>query len=195
MLNVKTQEMKNLLIILISCSVLIISCNNSSGAASGSQEKSGEPTSASTSESSPKGYGEFTFTMAGKQRVFTAWHSFILFPMDSSTKILMLEDGGPGGAGFDFRINKTGPTKFETGYADIIAPKLLFTFFDTTGVSYIGDDMVVNVTSLSANELKGTFTGKFLKEKYQIKENKSPAIPQVIEVTDGKFDLYNQKQK
>lgn len=182
--------MKNLIIILISCSVLIISCNNSSGQASSSQDIKAAPTSMSSSDPSQKGHGTFSFTMNGKQRVFTAWHPFILFPMDNSTEILMLEDGGPGGAGFDFKINKQGKTEFETGYVNTLVPKLLFTFFDTTGVSYIGDGMVVNVTSLSANKLTGTFNGKFVKEKYQIKENKRADIPQVIEVADGKFDLH-----
>ncbi|HEY2721920.1 MAG TPA: hypothetical protein VGI82_09345 [Chitinophagaceae bacterium] len=182
--------MRNLLIIFISCSVLIISCNNLSGAASGSQDNKDKPTATPSSDPSQKGYGTFTFTMDGKQRVFTAWHQFLLFPMQDSTKVLMLEDGGPGGAGFDFKINKTGSTKFEAGYADVLLPKLLFSFFDTTGVSYIGDDMVVSVISLDAKRLTGTFSGKFVKEKYQIKENNSANIPQVIEVTDGKFDLH-----
>ena len=182
--------MKNLLTILISCSVLIISCNNLSGIMSDSQDKKAESMSASLSERSQKGYGTFTFTMAGKKRVFTAWHNFILFSMDASTEILMLEDGGPEGAGFNFRINKAGETEFTAGYANVLVPRLLFIFFDTTGVSYIGDNMVVNVTSLSTNKLTGTFSGKFVKETYQIKKNKSAGIPQVIEVADERFDLH-----
>lgn len=170
--------------------MLIISCNNSPGPAPGLQNDKAETTSASSTNPSQKGYGTFTFTMAGKERVFTAWHQFVLFPMDKSTEILMLEDGGPGGAGFDFKINKQGTTEFETGYANTLLPKLLFSFFDTTGVSYIGDGMIVNVTSLSANRVTGTFSGKFVKEKYQIKENKNAGIPQAIEVTNGKFDLH-----
>ena len=189
-----TKKMKNLLIILSWFGVLGTSCSNSSGASSGSDDKKTEPASASSSDPSPKGYGTFTFTMMGKQRVFTTWHSFMLFSMDSSAKTLMLEDGGPGGAGFDFRLNKTGETKFEAGYANVLNQKLLFAFFDTTGVSYIGDDMVVNVSSLSADKLTGTFTGKLVKEKYQIKDNNSADIPKVIEVTDGKFNLYKQQQ-
>ncbi len=184
--------MKNLLTIFICSSVLIVSCNNSSGPASNSPDRKADPTA--SSDPVRKGYGTFTFTMAGKKRVFTAWHSFILFLMDNSTEVLMLEDGGPGGAGFDFKINKQGKTEFETGYVNTLVPKLLFTFFDTTGVSYIGDGMVVNVTSLSATRLTGTFTGKFVKEKYQAKENNNPGIPQVIDVTDGKFDLNTTKQ-
>ena len=182
--------MKNLLTILISCSVLIISRNNSSGLMSDSQDKKAQPMSASLSEPSQKGYGTFTFTMAGKKRVFTAWHHFMLFPMDASTEILMLEDGGPDGAGFNFKINKAGETEFTAGYAKVLLPKLLFIFFDTTGVSYIGDNMAVNVTSLSSNKLTGTFSGQFVKQPYQIKENKSAGIPQVIEVADGRFDLH-----
>ena len=92
----------------------------------------------------------------------------------------MLEDGGPGGAGFDFKINKAGATEFKAGYSNTLLPKLLFTFFDTTGVSYIGDDMVVNVTSLDAKRVTGTFSGKFVKQKYQIKEDKNSNIPRSL---------------
>lgn len=190
---IKNKIMKNLLTSFFSCSVLIIFCN-SSGTRIGFCDSKTEPASMTSLNSFQKGYGTFTFMMNGKQRVFTAWHQFVLFPMDNSTEILMLEDGGPGGAGFDFKINKQGTTEFKTGYANTLVPKLLFTFFDTTGVSYIGDGMVVNVTSLSANRLTGTFSGKFVKEKYQIKENNSANVPRVIEVTNGKFDLYKQHQ-
>lgn len=181
--------MKTSLTSFFSCGALILFCNYSSGPRYDTMQ-----ISPASSRSFQKGYGTFTFTTAGKQRAFTAWHEFILFPMDNSTEVLMLEDGGPGGPGFDFKINKTGSTKFEVGYANTLVPNLLFTFFDTTAVSYTGDGMVVNVTSLSATRLTGTFTGKFVKEKYQAKENNNRGIPQVIDVTDGKFDLNTTKQ-
>ena len=181
--------MKNLLVNFFSWGALILFCNHSSGPGNRSWRAGVKAASATSSTSLQKGYGIFTFTGNGKQRTFTAWHPFMVFPMQT-TDILLLEDGGPGGAGFDFKINKQGRTEFETGYANTLVPKLLFKFFDTTGVSYIGDGMVVNVTSLTVNRLVGTFTGKFVKEKYQIKENRSPGIAQTIEVTDGKFDLH-----
>ncbi|HEX4372066.1 MAG TPA: hypothetical protein VHZ50_02065 [Puia sp.] len=179
--------MKKLFGILIySVAFAAISCNNSSA----TQEKTPVSASTSSSNSSQNEYGKFTFAMNGKQRTFTAWHEFILFPMNDKTKILLLVDGGPGGAGFDFRINKEGATEFKSGYVNMIAPALHFSFFDTTGISYIGDGMVVNVASLNTNRLTGTFSGKFVKNKYQIKEDGSANAPQIIEVTDGKFDLH-----
>jgi len=186
--------MKKILITILCFCSTIISCNNSSGKQAVQQDIATVQTSTPSSNPPLNGYGTFSFTQDGKQRTFTCWHQFILFPMSDTTTILLLEDGGPSGAGFDFKINKTGATEFKEGYANILAPPLLFTFFDTTGISYIGDDMVVNVTSLSTNRLTGTFTGRFVKEKYQIKENNSPVIPQVIEITDGKFDLNTTKQ-
>lgn len=163
-----------------------ISCNNSSAI----QENKPASASTSSSNSSEGGYGKFSFTMNGKQRTFTAWHEFILFPMNDKITVLMLIDGGPSGAGFDFRINKNGVTEFKAGYVDMIAPTLHFSFFDTTGISYIGDGMVVNVASLTTNRLTGSFSGKFMKNKYQIKENGSANAPQIIEIRDGKFDLH-----
>ncbi|MFI5186168.1 MAG: hypothetical protein ACHQF0_05555 [Chitinophagales bacterium] len=189
-ISIENKKMKSLLTSFFSCGVLIIFCNNSSGPGIGSCNNKTEPASMTSLHSLQKGYGAFTFMMNGKQRTFTAWHTFIVFPIEKSTEILLFEDGGPGGAGFDFKINKQGPTEFKTGYANTLLPKLLFSFFDTTGVSYIGDGMLVNVTSLSANRLTGTFSGKFVKEKYQIKENSNAGILQVIEVTNGKFDLH-----
>ena len=183
--------MKNYFIFLFFVTTLaLVSCGNSSGP--GKKDSPNVTQAANSSNPQQAGYGTFTFTMDGKRRTFTAWHTFVLMVKDkwSKSDFLMIEDGGPSNAGFDFKINKAGPTKFEAGYVNVLLPKLLFTFFDTTGVSYIGDDMVVNVTSLDANRLTGTFSGKFVKEKYQIKENKSSDIPQVIDVTDGKFDLH-----
>jgi hypothetical protein len=179
--------------------LITVSCNNSDGsggaaAVAGSNSKAVPVnTTPSASDPSQGGYGTFTFTQDGKQRTFTAWHVFVLFPRKTSSgssEILMLEDGGPANAGFDFKINKEGTTEFKTGYANNLMPNLFVDFFDTTGISYTGDGMVVNVASLTANKLTGTFSGRFVKEKSQIKENSASNVPQEIEVTDGKFDLH-----
>lgn len=177
-------------ILFIPCLLLlaVASCNNADGP--GDSAAVAESNTKTASNPSPQGYGTFTFTQDGKPRTFTAWHEFILFPMNDKTTILLLEDGGPSNAGFDFKINKAGTTEFKAGYANNIAPALLFSFFDTTGISYIGDGMTVNVTSLNETRLTGTFSGKFVKEKYQIKQGSSANVPQVIEVTDGKFNLH-----
>ncbi len=170
--------------------LLTVSCSNSSGSAKESATDAGQ--TATSSNATQGKYGTFTFTSNGKQRTFAVWHKFYLSPLQTtsgSIDAIMLEDGGPSNAGFDFKINKQATTEFKTGYANNLIPGLLFDFFDTTGVSYTGDGMVVNVTSLSANKLTGTFSGRFVKEKYQIKENASGNVPQVIEVTVGKFDL------
>jgi hypothetical protein len=188
-------------IIFLPCLFLLaaVSCNNSAGSRGGAAaaDSNSNATSinntATASNPSQQGYGTFAFTQDGKHRTFTAWHVFVLFPRKASSgssEILMLEDGGPANAGFDFKINKEGSTVFKTGYANILVPDLLFDFFDTSGISYTGDGMVVIVTSLTANKLTGTFSGKFVKEKSQIKENGSANAPQVIEVSDGKFDLH-----
>jgi hypothetical protein len=181
--------MKKLIIIIITC-LVTFSCNNSSG--SGTKAIPAASKTATSSNDTKAGYGTFSFTSNGKQRIFTTWHSFVLMHKDkwNNPDSLMLEDGGPSNAGFDFRINKEGTTEFKTGYSNELAPHLEFSFFDTTGISYIRDGMIVKVSYLSGDKLTGTFSGNFIKEKSQIKENASGSVPQVIKVTDGKFDLH-----
>lgn len=166
--------------------LIMLSCNNSSGTA----KKTTQTPAATNADQG--GYGTFTFTSNGNQRTFTTWHSFVLMPKDkwNNSDFLMLEDGGPSNAGFDFRISKEGATEFKTGYSNELVPHLNFSFFDTSGISYIGDGMTVNVVSLSSDKLTGTFSGKFVKGKSQIKENSTANVPQEIVVTDGKFDLH-----
>ncbi|MBS1915093.1 MAG: hypothetical protein JST87_02385 [Bacteroidetes bacterium] len=174
--------------IIILTVVAAISCNNSNGIA---KVASSTTSSVVSTDASKGGYGSFTFTSNGQKRTFTCWHPFFLMPLQvsgGSVDAVMLEDGGPSNAGFDFKLNKQGATEFKTGYANILVPGLLFDFFDTTGVSYTGDGMTVHVTSLDENKITGTFSGRFVKEKSQIKDNSN--APQRFDVTEGKFDLH-----
>ena len=184
--------MKSLFVKMIPVAVFAaISCGNSPGSDKAASSTANQISAAANA--SQGRYGTFTFTSNGQQRKFTCYHKFFLMPLQTSSgniDAIMLEDGGPSNAGFDFKINKQGTTEFKPGYANVAIPGLLFDFFDTSGVSYTGDGMTVNVTSLSADKLSGTFAGKFVKEKSQIKDNPSPDVPQMIEVTDGKFDLH-----
>ncbi len=85
-------------------------------------------------------------------------------------------DGSSKKEGFQFEIKDHGTTIIRYGADNILC---IFTYYDSNGAPYIGEDVVVTVTSSGSNHLSGTFSGKF----------KKMIGHQIMPITDGKFDL------
>lgn len=75
--------------------------------------------------------------------------------------------------------NKEGSTTIS------ILPKYSFEGYVTSNWTvYLDDGLTVNVTSLSATRVSGTFSGN-----YRLENAKAPNAKATLQVTDGKFDI------
>jgi len=174
--------------------LLILSCNNSSGSTSSSDNPVSDARPVSATSGVDK--GTITCLMDGKQKAFHVQKGFFEIPLDVYSKGpkdgLELLDGDRTKEGFQFEIKNSGTTKIK----DVPGGDMncIWGYYNSAGVVYAGTDVVVNVTSYNQNHLTGTFSGKLVNVNYdgglggataKIAKN----YPQYIQITDGKFDL------
>jgi hypothetical protein len=184
--------MKKLIIILLW--LVILSCNNSSGPISSSDNSSIDAKSVSPNSGADK--GTITCLMDGKQKTFHVQKDFFEIPLDVYSKGpndgLELLDGDRTREGFQFEIKNNGTTKIKNVPGG--DRHCIWGYYNSAGVVYAGTDVVVNITSYNQSHLTGTFSGKLLNVNYdgglggataKIAKN----YPQYIQITDGKFDL------
>ena len=155
--------------------ILLASCGNAN---SGKDPASAGSASPETTTTAAKGTA--VCTIDGKPLSIVVQNGFfpIVLSPDSKgpTDGLELMDGGAKKEGFQFEIKDHGTTNIRAGGDNILC---IFTYYDSKGAAYVGEDVVVTIVSSSSNHLTGTFSGKF----------KNPIDRKIIVIADGKFDL------
>jgi hypothetical protein len=181
--------MKKLLLILSSCIIIMLSCNNSSGKNLGASNS--KPTQLSTT-SAASNKGTITCVMDGKQRTFglQGFREIILDPYSKGpTDGVLFADGDIKKEGFQFIIKKSGATKLKTVIkgGDM---NCIINYYNTQGIVYTGKDVVVNVSSYNGSKLTGTFSGSLVNVYYDGGGSKNEKnYPEFIQISKGSFDV------
>jgi hypothetical protein len=126
------------------------------------------------------GNGTITCAINAKPLSIVVTNAYFPITLDPDSKGpadgLELLDGSAKKQGFQFEIKDHGTTNIRGGADNILC---IFTYFDSEGATYVGNDVTVTVTAFSDHHLIGTFAGKFEKS----------IGSSLISVADGKFDL------
>lgn len=144
-------------------------------------------TSARKSSSSPSGDdASFSCKLDGKQvsgkgtdqNINAAFH---LTGDNKGQVFFRLSDMNNIGDKLQFQVpGKVGATTFS------VSPTYSYGGYTTSDfANYIDDPVTVNVTSISASRISGTFSGRYSLQKGSGNSNSK----QTMEVTDGKFDI------
>ena len=181
------QHLKLFSAILLS-SFLLYSCSGNTNANAVKDESSTATASATSSgASAATGDASFSCTLDGKSfsgkgsngNINMAFHSK---DQHKKGKIsFMLADLNDISQKLDFEIpGKAGTTTIQN-----LSPQDSYVGLILTGFTeYIDDPVTVNVTSITASRVTGTFSGK-----YTVEKGSDSNAKQTIEVTDGKFDI------
>ena len=142
--------------------------------------------------------GGITCLIDGKQKMLSieGFREINLdFHSKGPTDGILFANGDDKKEGFQFKIKKIGTTKINhSGTGDLYC---IINYYNSEGVTYTGENMIVSVTSYTKNHLTGTFSGK-LTNVYYDSRSAFPSIkgakiaknyPKYIQITDGKFDL------
>jgi hypothetical protein len=134
------------------------------------------------------GKGTISCRIDGKQRTFIAQKSFFAVSLDSNSKSrkngLEIQDGSFRQEGFQFRFKKSGVTKIRSDSSS--DKNCIFKYYNSKGITYIGENITVTVTLYNINLLKGVFSGKLVNAHY---EKGSGNYAASIMITDGRFTL------
>src|SRR5689334_15931328 len=188
--KIKNKFMKRLLIILFSCTELIISCNSSSGSANISA-KDNSPTASSSHAVSSGSKGTITCNIDGKVKIFYVSQAFFEIPLDvdrtGPKNGIEILDGDAKKEGFQFQFKNSGTTKIKNdATGDLLC---MINYYNPQGVTYTGADVAIVVTAYDQEHLSGTFSGKLDNVYYDIGTNGAKNYPKYIQITDGKFDM------
>jgi|GEM_PF-2997200 hypothetical protein len=134
------------------------------------------------------GKGTITCIIDGHQKTFAVDKPFSVIQLDPKSKGpsngVEIQDGSFRKEGFQFKIKKSGVTQIKS---DSSTDKNCFIkYYNPNGITYIGEDITVTVTSYSQTKLTGAFSGKMANAHY---EKGSDRYPASITIYDGKFNL------
>ncbi|HVY75317.1 MAG TPA: hypothetical protein VG890_10830 [Puia sp.] len=172
------------LILLIS-GLLIASFADSPADAGGEKQETNAPAIISLG-----GKGTITCSLDGRQRTFAVQQSFFEISLDPDAKGtkdgIEILDGSPKKEGFQFEFKKSGITKItDRATGDLYC---IINYYNPDGIVYTGKDIVINVISYDKQKLNGSFSGTLVNAHYGAVADK---YPELIKVTDGKFNLEN----
>jgi hypothetical protein len=163
---------------MVCSSLWLAGCSNSQ--ASSQPSSSASPSSASSTGASFSAIVDGTkfSSNTGTDNLNAA---FVVNDNDGQKKLFfMLADPDNPVQKLNFDLpNKEGSTTIS------ILPKYSFEGYVTSNWTvYVDDGLTVNITSLSATRVSGTFSGN-----YRLENVNTPNAKQTLQVTDGKFDI------
>ncbi len=181
--------MKKIIVLPFFILLITVSCNNSAG--SGNSSGSAESASSAAPASSDGNKGTITCIIDGQQKTFKVQQSFFEISLDvdpnGAKDGLEILDGNPKKEGFQFEFKKSGTTKIKSGGGGDM--NCIINYYNSHGITYTGEDVIVNVTSYDSKKLSGTFSGKLVNVYFDGKSD-AKNYPQYIQITDGKFDMH-----
>lgn len=134
--------------------------------------------------------GTITCKIDGTQKSYSLAQSFfeISLGIDPSGPRDGLEilDGSGKKEGFQFEFKKSGVTKINSDATGDM--NCIINYYNSAGITYTGEDVVVRVAHYAGNQLSGTFSGKLHNVMYRHNAT-AKNYPEYITITDGKFDL------
>jgi hypothetical protein len=134
------------------------------------------------------GKGTISCVIDGQQKTFTVDQPFSEIKLDPKSKGTKngfeIQDGSFRKEGFQFKFKKSGVTQIKS---DSSGDKNCFIkYYNPKGITYIGLDITVTVTSYNQKKLTGTFSGRMANAHL---EKGSDRYPASILLYNGKFDL------